>query len=246
MKTVIVFCEGHSGRFLQSVILNHPVEIASFRISDYLSSDLNGRDIILTHNVNDILPSDCAFRILPTLNIYNPIYNVFMKKVLMEEFPGFDLAKWVNDPVFWYDKCYYLIRDYYNQIHNDISTNTIKNVIDFDRITNTEYLKDLLLQHFGLEFDNNRRALVKKYAELQLQMDLTEDSTQQMQDILAPITDHMLVQNPWFWAYAVFKFEHNNNLTEQHRLWSVNNFKVPQTRNDLIQYQFLKQTKSNK
>jgi hypothetical protein len=87
---------------------------------------------------------------------------------------------------------------------------------------------------------------VKKYAELQLQMDLTEDSTQQMQDILAPITDHMLVQNPWFWAYAVFKFEHNNNLTEQHRLWSVNNFKVPQTRNDLIQYQFLKQTKSNK
>jgi hypothetical protein len=32
MKTVIVFCEGHSGRFLQSVILNHPVEIASFRI----------------------------------------------------------------------------------------------------------------------------------------------------------------------------------------------------------------------
>ena len=246
MKTVIVFSEGHSGRFLQAVILNCPVEVASFRISDYLGSSRSDLDIVLTHNVNDISPSDYAFRILPTLNIYNPIYNVFMKKTLIEEFPGFDLAKWVDDPVFWYDKCYYLIQDYHSRIHNDISTNTIQNVIDFDRITNPDYLKDLLWQHFGLEFDNNRCALVKKYSELQLQMDLAEDSIQQMQDILAPITDHMLVQNPWFWAYAVFKFEHNNNLTEQHRLWSIDNFKVPQTRNDLIQYQFLKQTKSNK
>ena len=163
-----------------------------------------------------------------------------------EEFPVIDLANWVDDPVFWYDKCYYHIQEYYHRIHKDISTNTIQHVIDFDQLTNLEYLTDLLQQYFHLEFTDNRRALVTKYSELQLPINLEDDSTVDMQDILAPITDHMLLQNPWFWAYAVFKFEHNNNLTEQHRLWSVNNFKIPQTRNDLLQYQFLKQLKSNK
>jgi len=246
MKAVIAFCEGHSGHFLRSIILNQPSSVASFRISDQLRHSRDGIDIRLTHDADNISESDCVFRILPTRNIYNAIYNIFMKKILVEEFADFDLANWVNDPIFWYDKCYYHIQEYYNRIHKDISTNTIHNVIDFDRITDPYYLKDLLWQHFGLEFDDNRCALLEKYAELQLQINLADDSVQQMHDILAPLTDHMLLQNPWFWAYAVFKFEHNNNLTEQHRLWSVNNFRVPQTRNDLMQYQFLKQSKSNK
>jgi hypothetical protein len=246
MKAVIVFCEGHSGHFLRSVILNHPAAVASFRISDHLDSSRNGFNIQLTHDPNDALNSDCVFRILPTRNIYNTIHNIFMKKILVEEFPEFDLTNWVNDPVFWYDKCYYHIQEYYRRIHKDISTNTIQNVIDFDQLTDSDYLSDFLRQHFQLKFNDNQRALVEKYAELQLQINLADDSVQQMHDILAPVTDHMLLQNPWFWAYAVFKFEHNNNLTEQQRLWSVNNFRVPQTRNDLMQYQFLKQLKTNK
>jgi len=246
MKTVIVFCEGHSGHFLRSVILNHPVAVASFRIPDNLDSSRDGIDVRLTHDPGDIVDSDCVFRILPTRNIYNAIYNIFMKKVLVEEFPEFDLTNWVDDPVFWYDKCYYHIQEYYHRICKDISTNTIQNTIDFDRLTNLEYLTDLLQQHFHLEFDHNRHALVKKYLGLQLQINLENDSVLQMSDILAPITDRMLLQNPWFWAYTVFKFEINNNLTEQDRLWSVNNFKIPQTCNNLIQYQFLKQPKTNK
>jgi hypothetical protein len=246
MNVAIVFCEGHSGHFLRAVILNHPSSVAAMRISDQLDNSCNGLSIQLTHNVHDTLGSDCVLRILPTRNIYNAIYNIFMKKILIEEFPAIDLANWVDDPVFWYDKCYYHIQEYYHRIHNDISTNTIQHVIDFDQLTNLEYLTDLLHQYFHLEFTDNRRALVAKYSELQLQINLEDDSTVDMQDILAPVTDHMLLQNPWFWAYAVFKFEHNNNLTEQHRLWSVNNFKIPQTRNDLLQYQFLKQLKSNK
>lgn len=246
MKVVIVFCEGHSGHFLRSVILSHPVAVASFRISDNLNGKCNGLDVRLTHDPNDTLDADCVLRILPTCNIYNTIYNIFMKKVLMEEFPKFDLTNWVNNPVFWYDKCYYHIQEYYHRICKDISTNTIQNVIDFDQLMDPEYLINLLRQHFHLEFDNNRHALVEKYAGFQLQVNLKNDSVLQMKDILLPITDGMLLKNPWFWAYAVFKFELNNNLTEQDRLWSVNNFKILQTRNDLIQYQFLKQLKSNK
>jgi hypothetical protein len=246
MKVLIVFCEGQSGHFLRSVILNHPASVASFRISDCLINGRNDIDVRLSHDLDNLPDADCVFRILPTHNIYNAIYNIFMKKILIEDFPEFDLANWTDDPVFWYDKCYYNIQEYYDRIHKDISTNTIHNVIDFDRLTDSTYLAGMLQQHFCLEFDNNQRTLVEEYAKLQLHIALADDDTQVMQDILEPITDQMLLQNPWFWAYAVFKFEHNNNLTEQDRLWSVNDFKVPQTRNDLIQYQFLKQTKSNK
>jgi hypothetical protein len=238
MKTVVVFREGYSGHFLRAVILNHPSTVANFRIDDRLLSHNKELYVQLTHDTHAISNTDRIFRILPTRKIYNPIYNNFMKKILVEEFPNFDLANWINDPVFWYDKCYYHIQEYYSKIHNDISTNTIQHVIDFDQLTDTEYLSNMLQQEFQLELDANRRALVKNYAELQLKIDLIDDTTLLMQDILSPITDSMLLQNPWFWAYAVFKFEHNNNLTENRRLWSINNFKVPQTRSEIIQYQY--------
>lgn len=238
MKTIIVFREGHSGHFLRAVLLNDPATVANFRINDYLSVEKYGINIQLTHDPMDILNYDCVFRILPTRKIYNAIYNIFMKKMLVEEFPGFDLAGWVDDPVFWYDKCYYNIQEYYHKIHNDIATNTIQNVIDFDQLTDINYLTKVLQQNFHVEFDDNRSALVENYANMQLKIDLEDDDTLLMQEILEPITDSMLLQNPWFWAYAVFKFEHNNNLTGEHRLWSVNNFKVPQTRSDLLGYQY--------
>jgi hypothetical protein len=238
LKATIIFREGHSGNFLRAVLLNHLASVADFRIDDYLNSNLNGINILLTHDPNNAVGADCVFRILPTRKIYNPIYNIFMKKTLVEEFPDFDLSNWISDPVYWYDKCYYHIQEYYNKIHNDIATNTIQHVIDFDRLTDIEYLTNLLQQHFHVEFDANRYALVERYAELQLKIDLVDDTTRSMQDILAPISNSMLLQNPWFWAYAVFKFEHNNNLAEHHRLWSINDFNVPQTRNNLLQYQY--------
>jgi hypothetical protein len=246
MKAVVVFREGQSGNFLRSVISNQPAAVASLRINDSLRDSFNDIQVLLTHDPDDLPESDCLLRILPTHNIYNACYNVFIKKILVEQFSESDMKNWTDNLTFWYDKCYYNIREYYFKIHKDIASNTIHNTIDFDRLTDLAYLADILHVHFGLELNNNQRALAEKYAKLQLPIALTDDDTQLMQDILEPITDQMLLQNPWFWAYAVFKFEHNNNLTEQDRLWSVNDFKVPQTRNDLTQYQFLKQTKSNK
>ena len=238
MKACIVFREGHSGHFLRSVILGDPATVASFRMPDDLIKRRNGIEITLTHDANNIPDSDCVLRILPMQDVYAPIYNIFTKKILIEEFAGFDLVNWVNDPVFWYDKCYYHIQEYHGQIQHDISTNIIANLVDFNQLTNLEYLGQLLEHYFCIEIDANRQALIENYARLQLQPDITNNSARSMQDILESITDDMLMQHPWFWAYAVFKFECNNNLTEQDRQWSVNNFKVPQTRLDLLQYAY--------
>jgi hypothetical protein len=94
------------------------------------------------------------------------------------------------------------------------------------------------LQNFRITLNDNQRALIKNYAQLQLQVELADDNTTSMQEILAPISDDMLLQNPWFWAYAVFKFERNNNLTEEQRLWSVDAIKSPHVCSELIQYQY--------
>jgi hypothetical protein len=237
MKTAIIYREGHSGNFLYSVITSQPADDVSFRMADNYQNYQN--DIFLTHDQNiGNQQFDQVLRILPVRNIYNPIYNIFMKKTLLEEFPTFEMKNWTNDIVFWYDKCYYQIQYYYDQICKDIATNTIQNIIEFDRLTDCNYLSDVLLQNFRITLNDNQRALIKNYAQLQLQVELADDNTTSMQEILAPISDDMLLQNPWFWAYAVFKFERNNNLTEEQRLWSVDAIKSPHVCSELIQYQY--------
>jgi hypothetical protein len=236
MNCVIVFRQGHSGHFLLSVILNYPASAAKFRMSDYHQTLYPG--IHLTHNPDVTKHPGTAFRILPTDKIYQAIYNIFMKKILLEEFPNFDLANWVNDPVFWYDKCYYHIAESYNNIQQDLSTNTISNVIDFDRLTDTVYIAEWFRTHFSIELNSNQLELIENYAKLQLNVNLTNKRQTDIEEILSPITDQMLLENPWFWAYTVFKYEHDNNLTEHQRLWSVDDISAPQTIADIKQYKY--------
>jgi hypothetical protein len=221
------------------VIQDHPADTAKFRMAD--NHQNRQSSIFLTHDAEAVYKDpelSPVFRILPTQNVYNAIYNNFTKKVLIEEFSKFNLREWIHNPVFWYDKCYYHIQECYYQICNDISTNTIQNIVDFDRITDCDYIANWLLQNFNLEFTTNRRMLVQHYASMQLQLELKDDNSILMQDIIGPITDKMLLENPWFWAYIVFKFEHNNNLLETDRVWSVDNFNRPQCIDDLLGYQY--------
>lgn len=238
MIPAIVFREGHSGHFLQSVILDRPAELAKFRMADNFQ---NTKEIFLTHNTNlELDKFDPVYRILPTNNIYNAIYNIFMKKTLVEEFPEFDLASWLQDPIFWYDKCYYHIKEYYFLIKQDIVTNTFTNIVDFDKITDCDYLKQWLYCNFGKTITQNQISLIKNYASTQLEIALEDDSATTMQEIVSPLTDSMLEQNPWFWAYSVFKFEQNNKFAESDRLWSVNDIRAPHLTNDLLKYQYIK------
>lgn len=238
MIPAIVFREGHSGHFLRSVILNDSADSAKFRMSDNFQ---NPNGIFLTHNTN-LVPNkfDPVFRILPTKNIYNAIYNNFMKKVLVEEFPEFKLSQWVQDPIFWYDKCYYHIKEFYFLIKQDIATNTFKNVVDFDKITDCDYLQSWLAHNFNKTLNQNQILLIKNYASKQLAIELKDDTATSMQTIISPFSNTMLEQNPWFWAYSVFKFEQNNGLVESSRLWSVNEFHRPQLIDDLLKCQYSK------
>ena len=241
MIPAIVFREGHSGYFLQSVILDRPADSTKFRMAEGPQST---EEIFLTHSTS--LPADKfdpVFRILPTHCIYNAIYNIFMKKVLIEEFPGFELTQWTQDPIFWYDKCYYHIKECYFQIKQDIATNTFVNIVDFDNITDCDYLAHWLFCNFGKTITQNQISLINNYASKQLSMQLKDDATTAMSAILDPLSDSVLEQNPWFWAYSVFKFEQNNSLTEADRLWSVDNFQRPQLANDLLKYQYSKYNK---
>lgn len=240
MKVAILYREGHSGSFLYAVLTNRSAKRAKFRMLDHY--EMTDQPIFLTHNIDriDKTQFDCILRILPSKNIYNAIYNIFMKKTLLEEFPQFKLEAWTQDVVFWYDKCYYLIKHYYNQIVNDIATNTVDNIVDFDQLCSCDYISNLLIKYFNTQINDNQKTLIKNYANLQLQIALRDDNLVTMQDIVSPLTDQMMLENPWYWAYAVFKYEHNNKITEAQRIWSVNDFDKPQTLSDLKNYRYSK------
>ena len=235
MKPAIVFREGCSGHFLYALITNHPADSVNFRMADYHENAQS--NIYLTHQVNyDYHKTlfDPLLRILPTKKIYNVIYNIFMKKTLVEEFNNTALASWTQDCVFWYDKCYYQIKYFYQAIMQDITINQYPDIVDFDRVLDQHYIQQILKNYFNRDLDNNQQQLLKNYAQLQLPVDLINDSAVSMNKILEPITDQMLMQNPWFWAYCIFKFEQNNGLSEQQRAWTVNNITAVQLQQNLL------------
>jgi len=235
MKPAIVFREGCSGHFLYALITNHPAESVKFRMADRYENAQS--DIYLTHQTNYAQHKKMfhpLLRILPTKKIYNVIYNIFMKKTLVEEFNKTALEFWTQDCVFWYDKCYYQIKHFYQLIMQDIATNQYADIVDFDRMLDQQYIQQILKDYFNKEFGNNQQQLLTNYAQLQLPIDLNNDCASSMHEILQPITDQMLMQNPWFWAYCVFKFEQNNGLSEQQRAWTVNDITAVQARQNLI------------
>lgn len=234
MIPAIVFREGHSGHYFASLVIGRGKP--SFRMSDHFSVYCKDQ-IFLTHQVDykkHIEEYNPVVRILPNKKIYNAIYNNFMKKVLVEDFPEFELPQWVNNTVEWYDRCYQNMCEFYNLIKQDIETNIYPEVVNFDLLTEEQYMDSVLKQYFGVELTPARITLLNEYKALQLNIDLEDNTDTSMEKIVEPLTNQMLVENPWFWAYCIFKYEHNNNINETQRLWTINNLQKPQTKNDLL------------
>jgi hypothetical protein len=231
MKTVIVFREGQSGHYLKSIILNNKSAV-EFRMPE----NYNDSSITLTHDNNyqeHALNFDSVLRILPTKKIYSAIYNNFMKKLITEEYSTTVLDNWQAASVYWHDRCYYNIAEYYTLITQDIKTNCYPNIIDFDQLLNSDYLTNILLKYFQIKFDNSQEKIRKTYKNLQLTIDLDHDSTG-MADIVEVVTDKLLMKNPWFFSYCIHKYELANNFTPQNRLWSINNIDQTPTRHLLL------------
>jgi hypothetical protein len=221
MKTGIVFREGQSGHYLKSIILNDESKNVGFRMPERYPAS----SITLTHNNNykkHKLEFDQVLRILPTNRIYSAVYNNFMKKLITEEYSAAILNNWLSNPIYWHDRCYYNIVEYHGLITEDIHTNLYPDIIDFDQLLNRDYLSSILVRYFQSEFSENQEKIRKTYEELQLTLDLDQDSTS-MIDIVDIVTDELLMKNPWFFSYCIHKYELANNLNPENRLWSINN-----------------------
>lgn len=238
MKVCILFRAGHSGNYIQSLIEDKPIDV-QFRIDPYnpqltkelLESDIsyiNDNQCVLLHTVPSrefLKKFDLVLRILPTKNLYNPIYNNFHKKILVEEPIGKDFLQWKDCLTFWYDKTFYNISEQYAHIVNDMQHNQIENVIDFDRILNIDYIEYIFQKYFNRSVTDNMKNIVDKYKHLQLGFALT-DSGLTMHDITKIFHDDMFFHDPWFASYCIFKFEKNNNLNESQRQWSIGDFLI--------------------
>jgi hypothetical protein len=218
MTPAVIFREGHSGHYFATLVAGQG-QIA-FRVPE--TNNTNG--VYLTHTVDYETHSKTfspLLRILPHKKVYNAVYNIFVKKMLIEEYPHFVPGQWHDNRVFWYDRCYYNIKEFYNLIKDDIKFNVYPEIINFDLLTDSSYVEWVLDQYFNIKIDTPRLNMIKHYRDLQLGIDLIDDNHTEMTAIIEPISDSQLMENPWFWAYSIFKFEHNNNLSEHQRLWSV-------------------------
>lgn len=232
MKTLIVFREGLSGHYLKSLVDDENVEV-KFRmdpwypgIYDTLMPPKQDQTCVCLHQLPD--PDydkkfDVVFTVLAKQAIYQAIYNVFTKKILIEQSTPAEFSAWQTNPVYWYDRCYYNIEEYWNLFRQDQS---LGNIIDFDRILDVGYISDLFQQHYGRQLTTNQRRIVTEYAAKQLDVNLTLHG-QTMTEIVAPIPDHKFLESPWFAAYCLFKFERNNGLPESNRLWTIDSVTQP-------------------
>lgn len=233
MKTLIIFREGHSGHYLQSLINNHPVD-AKFRMDNWypgiynsLPEKISGDNVCLHHSpgVDYENKFDLILTILPDQKIYHAIYNIFFKKMLIEEFTIEQYQNWQNDPVFWYDKSYYHIKQYYELITQDITNNRYPNIVNFDRMLDKVYLDQIFHLYYGKGLTDIQTTLVEQYKNKQLNIDLPRTG-KSMVEITDPIPDSQFVETPWFASYCIYKYEFNNGLTESQRRWSINDIKT--------------------
>jgi hypothetical protein len=241
MKTFILFREGLSGHYLKSILTGEKTS-GKFRMDPWWPG-IYDVDRNKHNNIKDSSPMQCGHNlpdeqfdltlvILVNRKIYQAIYNNFYKKMLIEEFES-NYNQWQNNLLFWYDKIYYNIKQYYDLYQQDRVANQILDIVDFDQLLDVEYLDHISTKYFNCSLSDHSRTLAQEYASHQLNIDLTLDGNS-MEEILDPIPDSKFQESPWFSAYAIFKFEKNNGLDESQRQWSIDNISQPMDRKFLI------------
>ena len=232
MRTLILFREGLSGHYLKSLVDDEPVDV-KFRMDPWhpgiyntLVPPATDQSCVCLHQ----LPSaeytdkfDHVFTVLANTAIYHAIYNVFTKKVLVEQSTPAEFACWQDSMVTWYDRCYYNIEEYWHLFQQD---QLLGELIDFDQILDVNYIEQLFQQHYGQSLTDNQRRIVTEYRDKQLNISLSM-SGNSMQEIVDVIPDHLFQESPWFAAYCLFKFEKNNQLPESNRLWTIDDVTQP-------------------
>ena len=242
MKTLIWFREGLSGHYFKSLVDDQPT-VVSFRIDPWWPG-LYDAPPVVDPTINCVclhpIPNfdTSAFQTVVTIlahdKIYHAAYNVFYKKLLVEHQLTEEHKNWQLNPVAWYDRAYYNIQEYVGLFQQDTVNNTMLNVINFDHILQEEYIESVFKQYFNRAMSVNMRSIVARYREQQLGIELPLAGTE-MSDIVSTIPDQYFAQAPWFAAYCIYKYEHNNKLAETDRLWSIDSIERPIDKEFLLQ-----------
>jgi hypothetical protein len=236
MKTIIFFREGLSGHYLKSLINNNS-DPMTFRVDPWHSGIYDDikpkveqvkclhKHLVDWQNLSSTY--DLILTIQVQKKIYHAIYNNFYKKYLIEN-PHLqqDFQEWPRNQLFWYDVTYYNIKEYHKLYQQDLIENTFENIVNFDNILEIDYIEHIIKKFYNRDLTNNMRRIVKEYAGLQLQYDLSADEIR-MQDIIAAIPDKAFMESPWFASYCIFKYETNNQLDENQREWSIDSVTAP-------------------
>jgi hypothetical protein len=244
MKTLILFREGLSGHYLKSLVDDDP-GVINFRVDPWYPGIYDATPFTIkncvcvhTHLVDHQTLSknfDLTLTIQVRKKLYHAIYNNFYKKYLVEN-PKLqdDFIHWTDNTVFWYDTTYYNIKEYFDLHQQDLATNTYKNIIEFDNLLEIDYLEQIFKHYYNKDLTENMKRIIKTYANLQLQYDLSRNETE-MHDIVSILPDRVFSESPWYASYCIFKFEKNNNLHEHQRQWSVNDITKPIDKQFLIE-----------
>lgn len=240
---LVLFREGTGGNFFKTLFKNQDLGEPGSRIDRYIKNPrlefietesnhlsytiriahIDVSDEHKKHHEVDVNDFDIVVRILPHQKIFKAIWNNFHKKILVEE--NLSLDSWQDDVVYWFDKCYYNIKQYY-QLHKlDIINNTIIDIINFDQIEDIDYLREISKKYFLRDLTNDQIRFIQSYKSKQLGIDITDDLEKDMSKIVAEIPDERFLKDPWFASYCVFKYEKNNGFDESDRIWSIEEFK---------------------
>lgn len=249
MRTLIIFREGLSGHYLKSLVDDLPVEV-HFRMDPWYPGIYNvakgkkklNESCVCRHFSPNIgfaefeKEFDLVLNIQPNEKIYQAVYNVFFKKVLVETFTKEQYNNWKNDLIFWYDKSYYSIQEYFYLFDQDRNESRYSNVIDFDCLLLESYVEEIFAHYYNRPLTNNMKLIIEQYREKQLNINLTRDGLT-MQEIVDPIADSDFDQHPWYASYCIFKYEFNNGLLESQRSWSIDSVKTVIDKKFLLEIQ---------
>lgn len=236
MKTLVVFREGLSGNYLKALINNSQNKI-NFRIDSCFANVYRQPENLEIDNIVgpvcdcfhkkyiDLTQIQKKYDLTVTIQvyqkIYHGIYNNFHKKLLIE---NTELKKnfqhWSNNLPFWYDLSYYNLKEYYQLYQQDLTENTIENIINFDFILDINYIEHVFQKYLNRPINNNTKRIVHEYRSKQMMYNLSNNETD-MRDIISALPDDVFIDSPWFASYCIFKFEVNNNLSESQRQWSI-------------------------
>lgn len=229
MKTLIVFREGLSGHYLKALIDDLPVDI-HFRMDPWYPGIYEERkrpiqetDNVCTHHFPDATREqqfNLVLHILADQKIYHAIYNNFFKKFLIEDADPEQYKNWKGNLAWWYDKAFYNIKEYYFLSTLDQENSTCTNIVNFDELLDEQYLEVFFKQYYNRTLSDNMKLIIKQYRNAQLPISLTREGSS-MQEIVDPIPDKEFDHSPWFASYCIFKYEINNGLQEDQRLWSI-------------------------